>query len=253
MRPYTVSLCMTLILAGCGKKGALVYPEMLVPASPSNLAAQQSGNSLKLSFQLPSKDLAGRSVAALSDVSVFKHDAPVTREPGCSTCASDFSLFRKINLDVLTSGTQRYGNYLVLMDDSVTSGRTYTYRVSTTTTENTEGALSQPVSVALVPASLPPVTQIFNQPTEVQLEFVALKPDEGVITGYNVYRTLKGEAYSYIPLNNKPITGNCFVDVGLDRRTTYLYRVRSVVMLQDKSMIESIPSNEVEGKLKDDE
>lgn len=253
MRLFAVLLCLVLAIAGCGKKGPLVYPEMLVPAASSSIVVHQFGGSMKISFVLPSKDLAGRKLTTLSGVSVYKRDAPASQDPVCSSCTADFSLFRKINLDLLQSGTQRYGNSLVLLDEVVTAGRVYTYRVSTNTKENLEGAISSPASAVMVAPSLPPVLQVVNQPTDVQLEFVGVPPNTGIIIGYNVYRTVKGEAYSLIPLNNELIEVNRFVDVGLDRGATYVYRVRSVARLLSGSIVESSSSNEVEGKLKDDE
>lgn len=253
MRLFAVLLCLVLAIAGCGKKGPLVYPEMLVPGVSSNIMVNQFGSSLKISFVLPSKDLAGRKLTALSGVSVFKRDVPASHGPGCSSCTADFTLFRKINLDLLQSGTQRYGNSLVLLDEGVTAGRIYTYRVSVTTNDNLEGALSAPASAEMIGATLPPVLQIVNQPTDVKLEFLGLPPNAGMIVGYNVYRAVKGEAYSFIPLNYELVEGKHFVDAGLDRDTTYVYRVRSIARLLSGSIVESNPSNEVEGKLKDDE
>lgn len=253
MRSYAVSLCVALLLAGCGKKGPLVYPELLVPAAPSNLSAQQAGSSLKVSFTLPSKDLAGRRIMPLSGVVVFKRDVPVSKIQACTSCSDDFAVFRKINLDALDSGLQRHGDVLVLMDDSVTAGRAYTYRVSATTKDNLEGAVSPPASSAVVTPPLPPAVQAVSHPTEIQLEFVGLQPVEGAIAGFNIYRTVRGQAYSYLPLNAQVLVGNSFTDNGLERNTTYVYRIRSVVRLQSGSMLESLPSNEVEGRLKDDE
>jgi hypothetical protein len=105
----------------------------------------------------------------------------------------------------------------------------------------------------MVSPPLPPVVYVISQPTEIQLEFVGMQPDEGSITGYNVYRALKGEVFPLLPLNREPLTGNRFADVGLERGTTYLYGVRTVVRLPSGGRVESSLSNEVEGRLKDDE
>jgi hypothetical protein len=135
----------------------------------------------------------------------------------------------------------------------VQPGRAYTYRVSAVTKDNQEGALSALVTAVMVPAPLPPVLQVISQPTEIQLEFAGLPPSEGIIAGYNVYRALKGESFPLQPLNSEPLTGNRFTDVGLERGTAYLYGVRTVVRLPSGVKVESGLSNEVEGRLKDDE
>lgn len=253
MRKLACLLLAAFSVAACGKKGPLFYPDMLVPAAPSGVTAQQSGNSVKLSFALPSKDLAGRNFAGLSGVTIVKRDEPAGQDPGCSACTTDFSLFRKLNLELLPPDTQRYGGLLVVLDGAVQDGRAYTYRVAAVAADNQEGALSAPVTVKMVPALTPPVLQAVSQPTEILLDFAGLPPGEGNITGYNVYRALKGELFPLKPLNREPLTANRFADVGLDRRTSYVYAVRSVVRLPSGVKVESSLSNEVEGRLKDDE
>jgi len=253
MRKLACLLFVAFAFTGCGKKGPLIYPDLLVPEAPSGVSAQQSGNSIKLSFILPSKDLAGRNFAGLSGVTILKRDEPAGQSPGCSACTSDFSLFRKLNLDPLPPDTRRYGALLVLLDGDVQTGRAYSYRVSAVDADNQEGALSAPVMAAMVLAPLPPVLQAISQPTEIQLEFAGVPPGEGVIAGYNVYRAPKGEAFPLQPLNREPLAGNRFVDVGLERGTSYSYGVRTVVRLPSGGRVESGISNEVEGRLKDDE
>ena len=253
MRHVTVFFLLAMLISACGKKGPLIYPEMLAPAAPINVAVQQSGNSMKLSFGLPSKDLAGRNLSNLAGVTILKRDAMAGQPPGCSACTDDFFLFRKLNLDLLPAGTQRSGSLILLLDGDVRPGRTYSYIVSAFTREDLAGAASVPITAGMVPPPLPPVLQAISQPTEINLEFVGLTPLEGSFAGYNVYRTLKGETFSYWPLNREPLTANRFTDVGLERGTTYVYAVRTVIRLSTGAFVESGMSNEVEGKLKDDE
>src|SRR5450631_1907341 len=203
MRKLACLLFVAFAITACGKKGLLLYPDMLVPAAPSAVSAQQSGTTMKLSFLLPTKDLAGRNFAGITGVTIIKRDEPAGQNPSCSNCTTDFSPFRKLNLEPLSPNTQRYGNLLVLLDVDVQTGRLYTYRISAVTRENQEGTLSAPVAAVMVTAPLPPVLQAISQPTEIQLEFAGLTPGEGVISGYNIYRTLKGEAFPFQPLNRE--------------------------------------------------
>jgi predicted small lipoprotein YifL len=253
MRKLAYLLFVVFSITACGKKGPLIYPDMLVPTAPSDVSVQQSGNAVKLSFFLPSKDLAGRNFTGLNGVKILKRDEPAGQTPGCSSCTADFTLFRKLNLDLLPPDTRRYGSLLVLLDGDVQAGRAYTYRVSVVTKDNQEGVLSAPAGTVMVQALLPPVLQVISQPTEIQLEFSGLPPLVGAISGYNVYRTLKGETFPPLSLNRDPLTGNRFTDVGLERGTSYLYGIRTVVRLPSGVRVESSLSNEVEGKLKDDE
>jgi len=253
MRKLACLLFAAIAITACGKKGPLIYPDLLVPAAPSDVSAQQSSNSIKFSFVLPSKDLAGRSFAGLTGVAIIRRDEPSGQSPGCSACTTDYSPFRKLNLDLLPPDTRRYGNLLVLLDGAVQTDRTYTYRVLAIAKDDQEGALSAPVAAAMVLAPLPPVLQVHSQPTEILLEFVGLPPREGTIAGYMVYRALKGEPFPLLPLNREPLTGNRLTDVGLERGTTYVYGVRTVVRLPSGVRVESGLSNEAEGRLKDDE
>lgn len=253
MRKLACLLFVVTAITACGKKGPLIYPELLVPAAPSSVTVQQSGNSIKLSFVLPSKDLSGRNIDGVASVKIHKRDEPAGQSPGCSSCGTDFYLFRTLNLDLLPVESQRYGNLLLLLDGDVQTGRSYTYKLSVIAKDNQVGTLSAPVTAAMVPTPVPPVLQLISQPTEIQLEFVGLPPVHGSIAGYNVYRAPKGGAFSFLPLNREPLSANRFVDVGLDRGTTYVYGVRTVVRLPSGVRIESGRSNEVEGRLKDDE
>lgn len=255
MRTLVVLMFFAVVVSGCGKKGRLIYPEMLVPSAPSNIVAQQFGDSIKLSFVLPSRDRAGRSLAPLTGVTILKRDEPVVQMPGCSACIADYILFRKLNLDLLSPGVQRYGNQLILLDGDVQAGRVYSYRITVIDKEGQEGTFSTPVTTEMVTMMSPPLLQAISQPTEIQLEVVGLPPRDGVIIGYNLYRSSqRGEgAISLVPMNLEPVTGNHYVDMGLERGTTYIYGARTVMMLPSGNRVESSLSNEVEGKLKDDE
>jgi predicted small lipoprotein YifL len=253
MRTIITMLLVALVVTACGKKGPLVYPEMLVPAAPSNIAAQQSDHSLKLSFTLPSKDRAGRTLSGLAGVTILKRDAVAGQLPGCSACTDDYSLFRKLNLDLLPTGTQRNGSLIMLLDGDVHPGREYSYIVTAVTREDIAGAASAPITAGMVQPPLPPVLQANSQPTQINLEFVGLPHLEGTFAGYNLYRAQKGESFSFWPLNREPLTANQFSDVGLERGTAYIYAVRTVIRLSTGSFVESGMSNVVEGKLKDDE
>ena len=254
MRTIVALILVALVGTACGKKGPLVYPEMLVPSAPSNVTAQQSGDSMKLSFVLPSKDRAGRNLSSpVAGVTILKRDAIAGQLYGCSACMDDFFVFRKLNLDILPTGTQRNGNLISLLDGDMRPGRNYSYIVSAVTREGVAGASSTPITSGIVRPPLPPVLQVISQPSEINLEFIGLSSIEGAFAGFNVYRMVKGETFSYWPLNREPLTANHFSDVGLERGTTYVYAVRAVTRLASGSFVESGLSNEVEGKLKDDE
>lgn len=252
MRTLVCLLATAVILSACGKKGPLVYPDMLVPAAPADIAAQQRGDSVKLSFVLPSRDMAGRNLSDLAGVKIHKHDGALGQAPACSSCSADFVLFRTVNLEPLPPDVQRYGSLMLLLDGDVQVGRTYSYRVTAFTSGNQEGGAATASAGLLLPPS-PPVLKATSQPTDVQLEFSTMPPREGVVVGYNLYRSTKGVPFPLLPLNNVPLTGNSYVEQGLQRSVIYVYAARSLVRLASGVTVESGASNVVEAALKDDE
>ena len=123
MRTLVCLLATAVILSACGKKGPLVYPDMLVPAAPADITAQQRGDSVKLSFVLPSRDMAGRNLSDLAGVKIHKRDEALGQAPACSSCAADFPLFRTVNLEPLPPDVQRYGSLVLLLDGDVQAGQ----------------------------------------------------------------------------------------------------------------------------------
>ncbi|MDR3580639.1 MAG: fibronectin type III domain-containing protein [Oryzomonas sp.] len=238
--------------SGCGKKGALLYPDMLVPAAVSALTVSQSGTSVKIAFELPGKDLAGRPLKDLAGATIFKRVESSLQQPDCPACTDDFRIFRKVYLD-LPDTTQIYGNKMVLLDGETSRNTAYSYYVVPFVRDNSVGANSAPVRVRVTLPPLPPVLQVLPAPTEIKLEFVALAPDEGTLAGYNVYRGAKDEPMPYLPLNNEPLKDTVYVDSGLERKVTYRYVVRSVVRMPWGGIAESVPSNEEEGALAEEE
>jgi predicted small lipoprotein YifL len=253
MRKLIFLLSVMVILNACGKKGPLIYPDLLVPAAPAEVAAQQMGASMKLSFVLPSRDRAGRNLTGLAGVKILKRDEPSGQTSVCSTCTADFALFRILNIEPLPSDVLRSGSLVQLLDGEVQVGRSYSYSVSAYTGDQQTGVASAPVKADMVILPPPPVLQALSQPTEINLEFAGQAPQVGSIAGYNLYRTAKGEAFSLLPMNREPLSGNSFVDQELERSVTYVYGVRMVVRLPAGGRAESALSNEVEARLKDDE
>jgi len=239
----------TLCITACGKKGPLIYPDMLTPAPPTEVTVRQSGRVMKLSFNLPQKDRAGRSLKNLAGVMIFKRATTTGQAPGCNACTADFALFRKLFLALPDSSVQRYGNRLFLLDGDVRIGDDYTYAVTPFTQDAIEGQPSLPVKAAMVQAPAPPSLKALPEPTEIQIAFSAPLPQQGKFVGYNLYRAIKGEELPLIPLNREPLTGKSYIDIGLGRNTSYVYAARTVVMMANGDLVESELSSEVVAQL----
>lgn len=253
MRSMLLTALLTLSLTACGKKGALIYPDMLLPAAPTATTATQVGSAVKIQFVLPANDRTGRKLVDLAGVKINKHESGSQTEQFCSSCMTDYRMFRKLYLDLLTDGAQRYDNLILVLDSDVTIGKTYSYSIAAFTKDGLDGFASLPVQVRPVQPTLPPILRAESFPTEIRVSLVSLPPVMGRFIGYNLYRTTQQDELPYLPLNKEPFLGKDYVDRGLERNQVYHYTARTVVKMESGSVVESPASNVVNGMLKNDE
>ena len=240
-------LLIALTLTACGKRGPLIYPDMLIPAPPAAVTGRQSGRAVKLSFQLVSKDRTGHEIKDLNGALVFKRALASGQGPACNACSADFTLLRRLYLQpsTLERTVQRFGSTFVLLDSDVLPGEQYTYLIRPFTKENVEGQTSPPVTVTVVDPVPAPVLRATPDPVEIHFHFSESHAGKGTLVGYNLYRAPQGETIPYLPLNGEPITGASYTDTAFDRTLSYKYIVRSVVKAPNGELAESEPSNEV--------
>ena len=249
----TLVLCMLLIVTGCGRKGPLIYPDMMVPAAPAIVSVQQCGSAVKLQFVLPGKDRGGRSVKGLSGIKISRRVTETDRKDVCRSCMSDYRLFQTLYLDHLPAAIQRFGSQLILFDGDVASGNSYSYSLIPFTEEGADGASHTTVDVRVVAPLPAPALKIESLPTEIRLLITMQSLVSNQLLGYNLYRSTGGAQRSYQPLNPELVQGSEYIDSGLDRRTKYRYSARALIKMESGNIVESAESFEVEGMLKDDE
>jgi predicted small lipoprotein YifL len=243
----------TLAMTACGKRGALVYPDMLVPAAPTAASAIQSGSGVKIQFDAPTSDRAGNRLNNLAGLKISKSESDSAPEQTCRSCMNDYRLFRKLYLDLLPNGVQRFGNRLVVLDGDVSAGWRYSYVVVPFTKDGVDGVSSAPLVVQVVKAVPAPILHAESCPTEIKLTFSGLLPVEGDLAGYNLYRAPQNDPFPHRPINKEPLGGKEYIDSGLARGVVYHYLARAAVRLPSGVVVESLVSNEVQGMLKDDE
>ena len=243
----------SLLAAACGKKGPLIYPDMLIPAAPSAVTAIQSGLATKLEFVLPGKDRAGRSVSGLAGVKITRRAAATDKNDVCRSCTTDYMLFRTIYLDPLPTDIQRAGGRLILLDSDVSAGNTYSYRVIPFTADGVDGVTSVNADARVDVPLAAPGLKIEAFPTELKLTFSSTAIKSGRLLGYNVYRTSGTASRSFLPLNREPVKGSEYVDTGLERGVRYRYSARALIIRETGDSAESMESKVVEGMLKEDE
>jgi predicted small lipoprotein YifL len=248
----TLIISFSLLSAACGRKGPLIYPDMLVPASPAAVTAQQSGSSVKLQFTLSDKDQAGRPIKGLSGVKISRMASETGQKNVCRSCLADYLLLRTLYLERLPTDTQRFGSRLITLDSDVKAGNSYSYRIVTFSAEGVDGA-SSATAVAQVEAPAPaPAVKIELFSTEVRLQITS-EILTGNHAGFNIYRATGAEARSFQPLNREPFQEKTYADGTLSRGIRYRYVVRQLVRLKSGDVAESVESQEVAGMLKDDE
>lgn len=242
------------IAVGCGRKGPLVYPDMLVPAAPTAVSAQQLGLAVKLQFAISDKDRTGRTVQGVSGVKINRKASAGDQRDVCKSCLTDYMLFKTLYLDHLSADTQRFGGRLVFIDSEVISGDTYSYRIVPFTADGVDGASSSAVAVRVGAVPIPPpVLSIESLPTEVRLKLSVYPLVAARMLGYNLYRSTGTGPRSYLPINREPLKGNEYVDGVIERGMRYRYTARALVVWPSGDVVESDESNAVEGMLKDDE
>lgn len=248
-----LAVCLSALLTACGRKGALTYPDMLVPAAPSAVTIRQSGSSLKLQFTLSDKDRSGRRIHDVTGVKVSRLIVDAARKDVCRSCMDDYAKFRLLYLDNLPQMTQRAGNSLILLDSDVSVGNSYSYSIVPFTSDGAEGASLVTPFVPLVLPQPAPELSIEPLPTEIRLRFSLSSKVSGRFCGYNVYRFTGSEQRPYLPVNRELLKEGEFIDSPLERGVIYRYFVRALIESSAGEIIESAESNEVEGTLKDDE
>lgn len=246
-------VCSSLVVAGCGRKGALIYPDMLVPAAPAAVSATQFGSSVKLQFVLPDKDRAGRPVKEVSGVRITKKGDETGQQDICRSCMADYLMLTTLYLDSLQSTAQRFGSRLVVLDGDVGAGTTYSYIIIPFTAGGVDGASAQISDVHVTTPVPAPVLSIEPLPAEIKLHIAPSPALTERLIGYNLYRWPVAGSRRYLPLNREPLNNTEYIDATPERGVKYHYSARAVVMTASGNIAESIESAEVEGMLKDDE
>ncbi len=244
---------LSLMATACGRKGALIYPDMLIPAAPAAVTALQSGSVVKLQFALPDKDRAGRPVKGVAGVKISRRAAEADRKDVCRSCTTDYSPFLTLYLDHLPATTQRSGNRLILLDSDVTAGNAYSYSIVPFTEDRIDGAPFTTSDVRVTQPLPAPVLKIESLPAEIKLHISSQPQIAGRLLGYNLYRSSAATARSYEPLNRELLKGNEYVDAALERGVKYRYWARALMLQVSGDIAESAESDGVEGMLKDDE
>ena len=234
-------------LCGCGKKGALIPPEALVPAPINNLAVAQKGNFFQVSWSAPTKEQGGARLKDLAGFLLFRR-VLLPANLDCDDCPGAYTERARIDLDYLRE-TRRVGDLFLFDDHDLKLGQSYQYKIRSFSAEGAQSRDSNRAHRTAVNPPLPPVLEALSSTTGVVLAFVAIPPEEGKLVGYNVYRSISGRAMPLASLNPKPVTSNNYEDRALLVGIHYSYTVKTVVAMPNGEMVESAPSNLADGTM----
>lgn len=245
MRRLILCIILSAVLAGCGKKGALVPPEALVPAAVTDLRLAQKGEYFQLSWSRPDKEESGRRLTGLAGFELLRREVlPAGQQ--CDACP--FALLKSIDLDY-PQEVRRYGDLLLFNDNQVSRGTSYQYKVLSRKKDGSLSRDSNQVRRQKVEPPLPPVLQATSQSAGITLDIAApTLPPGAVLVGFNIYRWRAGEPVPPFPLNDRPLTGSSFEDLRLKRGETYIYGVCTVARVAGEE-VESQLSSQVTGAL----
>ena len=251
MKNLFLLLVLLVILAGCGRKGALVPPEALRPAPVTDLRVDQRGERLVVSWSRPKRTEGGRPLRKLDGFRLLRREI---LPPGqdCEDCPSAYRVISEIDLE-FPLGVVVAGDRFFFYDAGLPEGKRYRYKLFARQKDGSSSPPSNRADRTKVVAPPAPVVTAQSAPTGISLQWAAVEtPANGEIEGYSVYRQRGDEPFPPLPMTVGPQTAMTYTDTGLERNGRYRYAVSTIAVVQGEA-VESELSKEVEGTLTEPE
>ncbi len=243
MRVVLPLLLCLLFLSACGRKGALMPPEALVPAAVQDLSVLQSGEDFRIVWSAPTKEKGGRPLRDLAEFRLLRRSIAGDGSD-CSSCTDSWKLLTTVALDVPGEAV-KYGETFIYRDKGLAPGSSSQYRLLAI---SRSGGISAPAISPvkkLQPVTTPPALKAQLAPAAIRLEFGAVGAGTAKLLGFNIYRRKIGENSAALPQNAVPINKNYWEDHELELGQTYRYRATAVVEREGET-VESPLSAEIE-------
>ncbi len=254
------SLFILLLTSGCGAPGEPTPPSPPIPVAVSDLAVQQIGDGVQLTFSMPSKTTAGERLAETPAIEILRG----VLKPDGSPDAKSFRIIETIPGALV--GDYRAADKVQVVNrispDELRAypGATLAYRVRTRASRKRASADSNTVTLRMRPVP-ERITSVHAEVTEPAIELswpVPTHTSAGdplpAISEYRVYRGEIDPASAGAAANDlsqakwkSPLTflaaspTNSYRDAAFDFGKTYLYTVRTVIP-EDSSTVEASDS-----------
>lgn len=243
MKALLKILLLLLLLSACGRKGALLPPEALVPAAVQDLQVQQTGEEFRISWSAPGKEKGGRPLRDLSGFKLLRRTVTADGSD-CASCPDSWQLLTTVDL-ALPGQTVQGGGWFSYRDRGLPPGSKSQYRLLAL---SRSGGISSPATSPvkkLQPLVTPPGLKGAVLPAGIRLEFDFTAVAPAKLVGFNVYRRSTAKEAATLPLNSRPIVQSFWDDQQIEFGRTYRYSAAALVELEGE-IVESLPSPEVE-------
>lgn len=246
MKKLFLLIGIALLLGACGKRGPLVAPEALVPASINDLRIEQKGNRFLVCWSRPGKEEWGGPLESLAGFRVFRRDV-LPPDQDCEACPNIYRSIKLVDPEYLEDVLQ-FGSHYCFFDGDLLDGKTYQYKV---VSFEKDGATSKDSNKArgtkAVPPPPPHITAV-PTPNGVTLRWDAPAAAPGsTLEGFSIYRKQANEVMPLSPIALVKAEATQFADPRMEHGVEYFYAVRSVAKT-GSDLVESDLSNEVKGK-----
>lgn len=253
-------LILSALLTGCGAPGEPTPPSPPIPVAISDLAAQQSGDAVQLTFTLPAKAITGDRLTSPPQIEILRETLPASGLPDAKSFRVVDTVPGSLTLNYISGGQIRFDDPISPEETKAHPGELLGYLVRTRTSPKRASADSNLVSVRVfeVPEHISTVEARVTE-SAVELTWPASSRTSGgnpiKLAGYRVYRgeldpasadaashdLAKAKWKSPLTLLGSPEAAS-YRDTTFDFGKTYLYLVRSILTAEDHPL-ESSDSN----------
>lgn len=252
---FSAAVFALLTVAGCGAPGEPVPPSPPVPVAVTDLAAQQAGDGVELTFTLPVKTVSGDRLATPPAVEFFRGAAKPDGSPDKKSFRVVYAIPGALVSNYLSDGRLKFVDPIAPSETQAHPGASVFYEVRTRASRKRSSADSAIVSVRMFPVA-EAIAHVDARITESAIDLswpAPMRTSAGdpltALSGYRIYRGELDPATAEIAATDfskakwkspltllAPSTENSYADTLFDFGKTYAYVVRSVVLVDGNSL-----------------